>query len=141
MEKTEWPRELLVPKKYHEFYENIKKGKILPELKGYDMAYLFIIAVAYGVYYKKEDKKIKGEGDAKRTVSFNAIAKFEPLLNAIAIKKYGTEVISDKAKIARTAENYAYNGIEIIKNLIEKSKPGEFEIDLEEEMVKILKNY
>lgn len=138
MKESRAPRELAIEKSKHKFYNDLKDGKILPELKGYEMAYLFIIAMAYGVHY---DKK-KSINNPIRSISRSFIEKdFEWLIRAIAIasSKEDIDIISDEAKIYEIAEEYANGGIEIIENLIKKSKPGEFEEIMEKELHKILK--
>ena len=136
MKETEAPRELAIESSNHPFYEDLKDGKILPELKRYEMAYLFIIAMAYGVHYNKK-KPIK---KAKRSISRSFIQKeFEWLIKAVAIGTSDDEVdiIPDKAQIYKIAEEYANGGIEIIEKVLKHSKPGEFEKTMEIELNKI----
>ncbi|MFZ3077180.1 MAG: hypothetical protein WA139_01880 [Candidatus Aenigmatarchaeota archaeon] len=136
MKSTEAPRELAIDKSKHKFYEDLKDGKIFPELKGYEMAYLFIIAMAYGVYFNKRIK-IK---NMKRSISKSYIDKqFEWLIKALAISKNGVDIIPDKAEIYKIAEEYANGGIEIIERILKDSKPGEFESTMEKELTKIQK--
>jgi len=140
MDETEAPRELAIDSSKHPFYDELKSGRLLPELKGYEMAYLFVIAMSYGVYYKK--RKPIPPNKIKRSISKSFVEKeFEYLIKAVAISvsEEGVDIIPDKAKIYRIAEEYANGGIEIIEELIKKSRPGEFEIDMEKELNKITK--
>ena len=140
MHETDAPRELAIDKNNHSFYEDLKKGKILPELKGYEMAYLFIIAMAYGIHYKR--RKPLQQGQIKRSITRTFVEKdFEFLIKAIAISlsDEGVEIIADKAQIFKIAEEYANGGIEIIKNTLSKSRPGTFETTMETELSKIQK--
>ncbi|MBC8500596.1 MAG: hypothetical protein ISS25_03510 [Nanoarchaeota archaeon] len=138
MKESEAPRELAIEESKHSFYEDLKAGKIFPELKGYEMAYLFIIAMAYGVYFKSWEP-IK---NAKRSISRSFIEKdFEWLIKAVAItsSKERVNIIPDKAEIYKIAEEYANGGIGIIEKILKKSKPGEFETTMEKELSKIQK--
>jgi hypothetical protein len=139
MIETEAPRELAIDKSNHEFYERLKKGKELPELKNYEMAYLFAIAMAYGVYYNK--RKPIQKGHIQRSIVRSVIDKqFGWLIKSIAISisDEGVEVIADRTKIYQIAEEYANGGIELIEEEIKNSKPGEFEINMESELHKII---
>ncbi len=139
MKETKPPRELAIESNNHQFYEELKKGKYLPELKRYEMAYLFVIAMAYGYYYDKR-KPIK---NPKRSVSTNFVKnQFDWLVKAIAISttKESVEIIPDEAEIYKIAEEYANGGIEIIKKALLSSKPGEFELTMEKELSKIEKS-
>lgn len=138
MSRTKAPRELAIERKNHKFYDDLKAGKILPELKNKEMAYLFIIAMAYGVYNNNR-KPIK---DPKRSITTSFIEKdFEWLIKAVAISKSkeGIDIISDEAEIYQIAEEYANGGIEIIEGILKRSKPGEFKITMEQELNKIQK--
>lgn len=141
MNKTDAPRELAIDSDYHNLYNDLKDGKILPELKGYEMAYLFVIALSYGFYFNKFEP-IK-QGKVKRSISRSFIDReFGWLVKAVAISKSkeGVDLIPDKAEIYRIAENYANGGIKILEKIIKKSKPGEFELFMEKEINKLLKN-
>lgn len=140
MNETKAPRELLISKKNHKFYEELKAGKHLPELKGYDMAYLFAIAMAYGVHYKKPKPIPSGEG--KASISRAALDKnFEWLIRAVALSEAdeNIEVLPDQNKIYKLAEEYANGGIDIIKKILEGTEPGKFQITIEKELNKVLK--
>ena len=130
------PRELAIEAKYHEFYNDLKKGKYLPELKSYEMAYLFVLAMSYGVYYDNR-KKIH---TPKRSISKNFVEnEWAWLVRAVAIaaSERGVEILPDEAEVYKIAEEYANGGIEIIKEILSKSKPLEFEITMEKELSKI----
>ncbi len=137
MKETEAPRDLAIDKSKHLFYDELKDGKILPELKGYEMAYLFVIAMAYGVYY--DERRPIPINTIKRSISRAFIQKeFEWLIEAIAISKMGLDIISDKAEMYKIAEEYANGGIEKIEDLLKRSLPGEFEQSMELELNKIV---
>jgi len=138
MEKSKAPRELAIEKSHHKFYEDLKAGRILPELKGYDMANIFVIAMAYGVYYD-EQKPIK---NPQRSITTTAVQKdFEWLIKAIAISKSkeGLDIVTNEGKIYQLAEEYANGGIEMIEKVLKGSKPGEFKIAMEKLLNKIQK--
>lgn len=138
MKITKAPRELAIEEKKHKIFKDLKDGKLLPELKGYEMAYLFMIAMAYGVYFN-ETKPIK---KPKRSISKAFVEnEFGWLVNAVAISsnKDGVDIISDKAEIYKIAEEYANGGIDIIEKILKKSKPGEFISEMEKELNKIQK--
>jgi len=106
MIESKSPRELAIENTNHEFYEELKKGKYLPELRGYEMAYLFIIAMSYGFYYGRR-KKIK---NPKRSISTNFVQnQFEWLVKSIAISTYedGINILPDEAEVYKIAEEYA----------------------------------
>ncbi|MGA2935314.1 MAG: hypothetical protein ABSD81_09195 [Methanomicrobiales archaeon] len=137
MPETEAPRDLAIDSSKHGFYERIKKGEYIPELKGYEMAYLFAIAMAYGVHYKK--RKPLRPGHIKRSISRNMIDKeFSWLIRAIAISALdeGVDIIPDRTQIYKIAEEYANGGIEIIEEEITNIK--QFELDMELELNKIM---
>lgn len=139
MKESKAPRELAIENKDHEFYEELKRGKILPELKSYEMAYLFIIATAYGFYYGKR-KKIN---NPKKSISTNFVQNnFEWLVKSIAISSVdsGIDILPDEAEVYKIIEEYANGGIEIIKKILTKSDPLEFERTMEKELNRILKS-
>ena len=105
------------------------------------MAYLFIIAMAYGIHYNK--RKPIPPGKSKASISKNFLEnQFGWLIRAVAISesKEGVEIIPDEAQIYEVASQYANGGIEIIKKALTKSKPGEFEDTMERELDKINKD-
>ena len=133
MHETSAPRELAIDKDYHHFYEALKSGKVLPELKGYEMAYIFAIAMAYGVYHNI--RRPIEPGKIKRSISGTLVGReFGSLITAIAISvsEEGVDIVPDKAQIFKIAEEYANGGIEKIKTELETFKPGEFELNMEE---------
>lgn len=137
MNETKAPRELRIETSKHQFYEDLKKGKYLPELKGYDMAILFAIAFAYGVYNKK--RKPLGSS-VKGSITRNALDKnFEWLIKAVAIREEGVDIIADEKKIYEIAEEYANAGIEMIQKIIKEMEPGLFQKTMENEISKITK--
>jgi len=143
MEKSKAPRDLAIDKSKHKFYEDLKAGKLLPELKGYEFAYLFIIAMAYGVYYNKR-KPIPSKSTKRSIPKYVSLIEkeFEWLIKAIAINysKEGLNVIPNEAEIYKIVEEYANGGIEIIEKILKESRPGEFKIIMERELNKIQKN-
>jgi hypothetical protein len=137
IKETNPPRELAIEESKHKFYEELKNGKYLPELKGYEMAHLFIIALAYGVHYNIRKPIIK----TKRSISRNYVEKnFEWIVNAVAISesKEDLMVFPDRMKVFQIAEEFANGGISIIEKELKKINPGDFEIDMEKEIKKII---
>lgn len=139
MGETSAPRDIAIEKATHPFYEQIKQGKILPELKNYEMAYIFIFAMAYGVHNNKR----KPLEDRRPTISKNFLENnFGWLIRAAAIQSSprGVEIIPDEAEIYHIAEEYANWGINYIKEEIKASGPGQFEKDMENELIDIINN-
>jgi len=134
--ETTAPRELAVDEKFHDFYDDLKKGKLIPGFKGYEMAHIFVIALSYGFHYKLK-KPLSNK--FKRSITTSYVEKnYGWIVKAIAIKEYGLEIIADNAKIYQLAEQYANGGIERIKHLIETAdSPEEFGLKLESELNKL----
>lgn len=136
--ETKSPRELKIDASKHTFYEDLKKGKYLPELKGYDMAILFAIAFAYGVYNKK--RKSLGSS-VKASITRTALDKnCEWLIKAVAINEEGVDVIADEKRMYEIAEEYANAGIDMIQKIIKGTDPGFFQKTMEIELSKIIKS-
>jgi len=139
LSETTAPRDIGIEKSTHPFYERIKQGNILPELKKYEMAYIFIFAMAYGVHYGKRKKL----DDRRPTISKNFLENnFGWLIRAVAIQSSpeGVEIIPDEAEIYHIAEEYANGGINYIQEEIDASGPGQFEKDMENELIDIISN-
>ena len=137
MIETKATRELRIEKSKHTFYEKLKRGDPLPELKGKDMAFLFAIAFAYGVHNKKRKKL---GPSTIGSITKNALDKnFEYLIKAVAISEEGVDVIPDEKRVYVIAEEYANGGIEIIQKIIGEIEPGLFQKTMEMEITKITK--
>lgn len=101
------------------------------------MAYIFVFALAYGIHYNIR----KSLTDRRPTISKNFLENnFGWLIRAVAIhaSPKGIEIIPDEAEIYHIAEEYANGGISYIQNELKDISPGEFEKDLENELIQII---
>jgi len=129
MEKI--PDRLYIDEDARRMYERLEEEVIF---KGKTRKEQFLFAMAFGF---KNILKVSLKRNEGLFLTKDLKHEDEALINALAIyDSKSVEVLSDKGKVFRIAEEYANGGIRLLIDKIDTTQFGSFEKALEEELVK-----
>jgi dnd system-associated protein 4 len=138
MPLEDFPRDWAFDDSYRDVYEQLTdRNQTLSPFKGKTFADVFAFAMTLGFYHKHSVQIRKRSNSIPFLTS--PLRDREWLIRAIAISESGgLDVMLDKPKIAKIAEEYANGGIELLKGVIFGGLPGDATKRIEAELREIL---
>lgn len=126
------PDRLYIKKSDYDDYNRLK-AKDSP-LNKKDNKSLFLLAVSFGYHFGERETIISDRKDFVRMEYLSDVEK--SLLHALAIaEKNNLEVLFDKKEVYTIAEEYATNGLKVLKDIVFSGTYGSFSKNLEADLL------